>query len=124
MKEDIIQQQIIGFLSVMARKYNFIFFAPCNEGFLMIMKKFRVPQKSQYAIMSWLRKMGFLPGVSDLIIGWNGKMFTMELKTDIGKQSKNQILFETNCKKTSIDYRIVRSVKQCQDVMYEWGILS
>jgi hypothetical protein len=89
----------------------------------MIMKKFRVPQQSQYRIMAWLSKMGFLPGVSDIVIGHQGKMFCMELKTEIGKQSKGQILFETNCKKTFIDYRVVRSLDQCKSVMFEWGII-
>lgn len=123
LKEDKIQQQIISYLSAMAGRYNFIFFAPCNEGFLMIMKKFKVPQKSQYMIMAWLSKMGFLPGVSDLIIGHHGKMYGMELKTATGKQSKAQILFEKNCKKTGIDYEVVRSLDGAINCMHLWGIL-
>lgn len=124
LKEDQIQQQIISYLSFYARKCNFVFFAPCNEGFLMIMKKFKVPQKSQYMIMAWLSKMGFLPGVSDIVIGCNGLMYAMELKTLTGKQSKGQILFEDNCKRCGIEYELVRSLDECVDQMRLWGIIS
>lgn len=124
MKEDQIQQQIVSYLSSVSRKYNFIFFAPCNEGFLMIMKKFRVPEKAQYAIMNWLRKMGFLPGVSDLIIGHNGRMFAMELKTKTGTQKKSQILFEKNCLACGIPYEIARNLDQCINCLRLWGIVQ
>ena len=122
-KESDLQQQIIGYLSAMSRKYNFIFFAPCNEGFMMIMKRFKVPEKIQYAIMAWLSKMGFTPGVSDIIIGHNGKMYCPELKTKTGVQSKNQKIFQANAERTNIDYVLIRSLKQLQDKMYEWGII-
>ncbi len=124
LKEDQIQQQIINYLSFMARKYNFIFFAPCNEGFLMIMKKFRIPQRSQYMIMSWLGKMGFLPGVSDLVIMQNGKSYCLELKTATGKQSDNQELFEKNCKKSNVPYEIARSLDDCIMQLRLWGVVQ
>jgi hypothetical protein len=124
MKEDKIQQQIISYLSAMAGRYNFIFFAPMNEMASMILNKFRVPQKTVFMITSWMRKMGFLPGVSDLIIGHKGKMFAMELKTATGKQSKGQLLFEKNCQKTGIPYEVVRSLDGAINCMRLWGIIS
>ena len=81
LKESQIQQQIIGYLSFYARKHKFIYFAPMNEGFKMIMTMFKVPPKTVAIIMNFLMKMGFLPGVTDIIIGHNGKMYCMELKT-------------------------------------------
>ena len=90
----------------------------------MIMKKFKVPQKSQYMIMAWLSKMGFLPGVSDIIIMQNGKVFCLELKTDTGAQLKSQILFEKNCKKTGIPYEIARNLDQCIGCLRLWGVVQ
>ena len=124
MKEDIIQQQIIGFLSVMARKYNFIFFSPMNEAAMMIMRRMRVPQKTISIMMSWMSKMGFLPGVSDIIIMQAGKVYCLELKNETGRQLKSQILFQTNCKRCGIPYEIARSLKGAQDLMHMWGIID
>ena len=124
LKEDQIQQQIVSYLSFHARKYNFIFFAPMNEAVMMVLKKFRIPDNKIYQIMAWLRKMGFLPGLSDLVLGHQGKMYCMELKTETGRQSKAQILFETNCKKTGIEYEIVRSLDGAINQMHLWGIIQ
>ena len=121
--EEILQQQIMSYFSSISRRYNFIYFAPMNEIVMSILTKFRVPQKQIAMIMSFLRKMGWLPGVSDIIIGHNGNMYAMELKTPIGKQSKGQILFEENCKRAGIPYMLVRSLKQCQDCLVMWGIV-
>jgi len=67
--EEILQQHCIAYLSFIANKANIIFFAPMNEAILMILKKYRVPEKICFAIMAFLKKMGWLPGVSDLVIG-------------------------------------------------------
>ena len=76
-----------------------------SEGTNMVLSMFKVPQKTVFMINGFMGKMGFLPGISDLIILQNGKAFCIELKTDKGKQSKGQIIFESNCKKTFIPYR-------------------
>lgn len=124
LKEDQIQQQIIAYLSFYGRKYNFIFFSPMNEGFQMIMNKFGVPKNSQYRITAWLRKMGFLPGVSDIVIMHSGQSYCMELKTPKGVQLDSQKLFEKNCKRTGVPYEIVRSLDECQNQMRLWGIVQ
>ena len=95
-----------------------------NEAAMMIMRRLRVPQKTVSIMMSWMGKMGFLPGVSDIIIGHMGKMYCMELKTEVGTQSKNQILFEANCNKTFIEYKVVRSLDECINQLRLWGIVQ
>ncbi len=123
LKEDQIQQQIISYLSAMARKYNFIYYSPMNEAAMMIMRRLRVPQKTVSIMMSWMGKMGFLPGVSDIVILHNSKVYCMELKTATGKQSKGQIMFENNCKKTNVPYEVVRSLDCCIAQLRLWGIV-
>lgn len=125
--ESNLQENICNYLSMICRRWGFIYFAPMNETAMMILKMFKVSEKKCYAIMNWLKKMGFLPGVSDIIIGHNGKMFCMELKLPDEKkhvQKKSQILFEDGCKRAGVEYRIVRSLEECSIVLKRWGWLG
>jgi len=63
-----------------------------------------------------------LPGVSDLVIGFGGKMFCVELKTKIGVQSDNQKLFMKNCHKADVVYVVVRSFEEFQGYLTYWGM--
>ena len=123
-EEEILQQKIMSYFSSICVKYDFIYFCPMNEIVMSILTRFRVPQDKIAMIMNFLKKMGWLPGVSDIVIGCKGKMFCMELKTQIGKQSKAQILFETNCKRAGIPYMLVRSFEQCRSVLFMWNIID
>ena len=122
-EEEILQNQIVSYLSFYARKYNFIYFAPMNEMTAMLLSKFKVSMQTIAMINSWMGKMGFIKGVSDLVIGHNGKMYCIELKSKTGKQRKTQSIFQANAERTNIDYVLIRSLKQLQDKMYEWGII-
>ena len=124
LKEDKIQQQIISYLSFHARKYNFIFMAPMNEAAMSVMNRFKIPKQSQYMFTAFMRKMGFLPGVSDIMILKDGRVYCMELKTLSGTQQKSQILFQENCERTGVPYEIVRSLDGCQNQMHLWGIIQ
>ena len=90
----------------------------------MIMNRFKVPQKAQYMIMAFMSKMGFLPGVSDIIIGHDGKMYCLELKVGNNEQSKGQKLFEANCVKCGIEYRVAWSYEEVMEIMRGWGIVK
>ena len=120
--EEILQQHCISYLSFLANRVNIIFYAPMNEAILMILKKYRVPDKICFAILAFLKKMGWLPGVSDLVIGFGGKMFCVELKTKIGVQSDNQKLFMKNCHKADVVYVVVRSFEEFQGYLTYWGM--
>jgi hypothetical protein len=115
---------------MICQRWGFIYFAPMNEGVMMVLKMFKVPEKTCYRIIGWMRKMGFLPGVSDIIIGHNGKMFCMEIKLpdQDGKkphvQKPSQIIFEKNCHRSGVEYRIVRSLEECTACLKYWGIVE
>jgi hypothetical protein len=64
------------------------------------------------------------PGFSDLVIGWRGKMFCMEVKTPSGSPSDRQETFAAWCLSCGIPYRVVRSLDEAQQVMVEWGIIG
>ena len=122
--ESTIQQTIISYLSAMALRYHFIFFSVPNEGIMTVLKMFKVPDKARYAIVSFFKKMGLLTGVSDIIVGHQGKMFCMEVKDHKGTQSQAQIIFENNAGKTKIPYELVRSVEDADFYMRKWGIVK
>lgn len=123
MKEDIIQQQIISYLSFNARKYNFIYFSPLPEMAMSILTRMKASPKDKAITRNHMSKMGFLPGVSDIVIAWKSQMFCMELKTASGKQQKEQIRFQENCEKINVPYVVVRSLDDCINQMHLWGIL-
>ena len=123
MTESQLQQQIISFLSTYSRRYNFIFFSVPNESLMTALMAFRVDKVTSAKLVSHFKKMGMTSGVSDLIILQDGKAYCFELKTETGKQSKEQILFQKNAENTQIKYAVIRSLKQMQDKMFEWGIV-
>ena len=123
MKESDIQQQIVQMLSLYAGKTGMVYFAPMNETFMTMMKMFKVPEKISFRLYNWLLKMGLLPGLSDLVILYDGKAFCMEVKTATGTQSEKQKLFMKNVLSTGCDYAVVRSVDQAVECLKIWGII-
>lgn len=121
--ESTLQQQIIEHFTLIRTKYNFVFFAPMNEGVMMVLKMFKIPDSTCARIMNFMKKMGFLPGVSDIIIMHNGKAYCMELKTYKGVQSDAQKLFMKNVLLCGIDYAVVRSFEDAVECMRIWGIV-
>ncbi len=74
---------------------------------------FHINQKARNAIEgNRMKAMGVVPGVSDfcyLVPG--GKVFWLELKTETGRQSDEQIKFQKLCESLGHDYRIIRSLE-------------
>ena len=127
MTESNLQEQICNYLSMICRRWNFIYFSVPNETLMTVLKAFRIDKNTCFKLLSHFKKMGMTPGVSDIIIGHDGKMYCMELKlpdTDKKKyeQSNNQIIFEANCHRAGIEYVIVRSYEEAVRQMRIWGI--
>jgi hypothetical protein len=83
-----------------------------------------LPKSALFGMLTKFKKMGMTPGFSDLVIGWRGKMFCMEVKNENGKQSENQTRFSDWCTDCGIPYRVVRSLDEAQEAMVEWGIIT
>ena len=118
MKESVIQESIVNFLSMICRQYGFLFFSVPNESITT------GTDDKDFGRAINLKKMGVLPGVSDLIIGWRGKMFCLEVKNEKGKQSERQINFEQWCADCGIPYVLVRSVDDVHVSLKLWGIVK
>lgn len=118
MKESVIQESIVNFLSMICRQYGFLFFSVPNEATV------RGVEGKDFGRAINLKKMGVLPGVSDLIIGCRGKMYCLEVKNEKGKQSDRQKFFEAWCADCGIPYILVRSVDDVHEALKEWGIVK
>ena len=124
MTESVIQTQIVAWLSLVARRYGFLFASVPNEGMMTAALMGSLPKSALFGMLTKFKKMGMTPGFSDLVIGWRGKMFCMEVKNEKGKQSENQERFAAWCASCGIPYRVVRSLDEAQQVMVEWGIIG
>ena len=123
MTESHIQQNIITYLSLVASNYKFVFFSVPNEGIMAVLKSFHIDKITCIKIVNHFKKMGLLPGTSDIVIVHKGLAYCLEVKTDTGTQSKNQILFMRNILSAGGRYEIVHSVKDVQLVLEMWGIM-
>lgn len=121
--ESQIQQTIIQKLSGLASKYNFVYFAPMNEGTMMVLKAFKVPKVTCIKIMNWMEKMGFRSGVSDIIIFHNERAYCLELKKPGGKQLDSQILFSKNVRKVGVEYGTAHDWDEVVWCLEKWNIL-
>lgn len=124
MTESVIQTQIVAWLSLCARRYGFLFASVPNEGMMTAALMGSLPKSALFGMLTKFKKMGMTPGFSDLVIGWQGRMFCMEVKNEKGKQSENQERFAAWCSSCGIPYSVVRSLDEAQQVMVEWGIIG
>jgi hypothetical protein len=61
--------------------------------------------------------MGRIPGVSDFCFVGRNKSFFIEFKSQKGKQSENQKIFEKWCKKNDIEVYVCRSMEEAKNVI-------
>ena len=61
-------------------------------------------------------KAGFRKGAPDLIVGYKGKSYWLELKTSKGKQSIEQQAFQSISNKFGAEYRVVRGLGDIDDL--------
>lgn len=62
-------------------------------------------------------KAGFRKGAPDLIAGKNNKSYWLELKTDTGKQSIEQVAFSKIAYLFGAEYRVVRTLEDIKDLI-------
>lgn len=81
-KESTIQMQAVEYLTILAQQHtDLIFFSIPNEGIMMIMRAFKVPERIIARIVAYFKKMGMLSGVPDLCILYKGKIAFIEFKS-------------------------------------------
>ncbi len=113
------QIAIVDLLSLLSRQHNFIFFSVPNESAMKARRK----DKAIYALINLLKKMGLIPGASDLVIGKAGRAYFLEVKRPGEKQTKNQIIFEAWVTAAGFEYEIATSVDETLSYLKTWGII-
>lgn len=124
MTESTIQTQIVAWLSLVCRRHRFLFASVPNEGMMTAALMGSLPKSALFGMLTKFKKMGMTPGFSDLVIGWHGRMFCMEVKSATGEQSDRQHDFAAWCAACSVPYTVVRSLGEAQAVMVQWGIIG
>jgi len=105
MKESEIQSQIIDYLQVLENKGK-IFMQRVNNTAIYdpVGKRWRALAK------------GTKKGFPDILVLKDGKCIGLEIKTNIGKQSKEQKEIEKEFKKHKAAYYVVRSLKEVIEI--------
>lgn len=89
-----------------------IWFHPANEG-----------ARSAVAGAK-LKRLGMLPGVADFaFVLPDGRGAFIEVKTDDGKQSLEQLAFQSRCYEAGVPYAVARSLDEAKSVLGKWGAL-
>lgn len=73
----------------------------------------------RFAFISVHKARGWTKGQPDLIIAKNGRVVLLELKYGKGKQSPEQASFGLKCKDERIDYRVLRSLRELEELIEE-----
>jgi hypothetical protein len=66
---------------------------------------------------SHLTDIGLYPGAADLVFTFRGRHYYCELKTDIGRQSPNQLKFQRHIEQTGHVYFICRSLSEFKNII-------
>lgn len=118
--ESIFQMCMHDFLS----RHGILHFAPLNEAAMMILKIFKVPTQICCKIINYLKKMGLTPGIPDLIILKNKKVYFLELKDKDSKTSKTQRIIHAALVKAGYEVATVYNFDQAISKLKDWGIVK
>jgi hypothetical protein len=111
-EEHNIQQAIVFYLRF-ALKDSLIFAVP-NGIFFNSNNK-----KQAFAYMNKLRAEGFVSGVSDIILLYEGKTYFIEVKTKIGRLNPAQMQFKADVERLGFLYIVMRKVADAEKLVKE-----
>lgn len=77
-----------------------------------------VPNEATHGGNGW-NAAGLLPGAPDILIYLPGKIIPIEVKSEKGRLSDNQKIFQSKCISLSIPYFVIRSLEEFKDILRE-----
>jgi hypothetical protein len=119
MKESTLQQQICSYLSAQ----HIFYFAPLNETAMMIMKIFKVPENIRHKILAFLKKMGMIPGMPDIIILKNLSVYFLELKVGKNDLSDQQKIIHRKIYDDGYKVATVYTLEEAIGYLKIWGVV-
>ena len=113
-----IQIQLVQYLTLAAPSRGFLFFSVPGEALGSARSGAGIGR------MVRLKKMGLRSGVADLVIVKDGRVYFLELKRRLGKQSANQLVFEADAIRAGADYAVAHSFDEAVNTLKAWGIIA
>jgi len=113
LSESDIQIQLVDYLNLIAVRCGFLFFSVANEG----------TDRANPARLAKLKRMGFKPGVADLVFIKSGKAYFLEMKKPGKSQSDNQRDFQIDVAKASAQYAVAWSLDDAITILRDWQLL-
>ena len=71
-----------------------------------------------------LRAMGLIKGATDYFFAWQNGCGVIEVKTDAGRLTDNQLHFAAWCKHEGVPHAVCRSVEEIEVTLKRWGALT
>lgn len=109
-KEHCFQFQVVEYLRL--RKFIVV---DCD---VMDGLKYAQP-KYRYPFIMHHRKMGYVKGQPDLIVMKKGRVWCLELKSDKGRQTKEQKDFQQLCMENQIPYLVIKNLEDVINIEME-----
>jgi hypothetical protein len=119
MKESDLQQQICSCLSA----NGVFYFAPLNETAMTLMNVFKVPKITIAKIVNYLKKMGLVPGMPDIIIFKNLTAYFIECKIGNNDLSGQQEIIHRRIHDDGYHCAIVYSLEEAIGYLKTWRIV-
>jgi hypothetical protein len=116
--ESAIQTALVEYLHLMAPQRGFLIFAVPNEGMG------KAQSGAGMGRMMRLRRMGLRSGVADLVIVKDGRVYFLEMKRRLGKQSANQLEFEADAIRAGAEYAVAQSFDEALKILKNWEVLA
>ncbi len=120
MKESDLQQTITSYLSAQ----HIFYFAPLNETAMMILKAFHVPQITCHKIINFLKKMGLVPGMPDIIILKNLTAYFIECKVNDNDLSDQQQIIHRKIFNDGYNVATVYSFDEAVGYLKTWKVIK
>lgn len=119
LKESTLQQQVCALLST----HGIFYFSALNETAMMILRAFKIRSDTAAKIVNFLKKMGLVPGIPDIIIMHNKTSYFLELKVKNNTLSKQQKIIITTLVYAGYQVAVCYTLEQVQEQLRLWGII-
>jgi hypothetical protein len=86
---------------------------------------FSIPNEGKRSVVlgAELKAMGLRPGAADLCFILNGRAHFLELKSEDGRQTSEQVVFAADCAIAGAYYSVVRSIGEALTTLSLWGVI-
>jgi len=122
-KESTLQQKCINKLTEIGQTEPIFFYSPLNETAMMIMRMFKIPEGKIAGIIKFLKKMGLVPGVPDLVLLYCGQCIYIELKKLGEKPSETQLKIHEKIRASGHRVEVLDTYEKFLELLIFCGVI-